>query len=172
VIGIEADPSFAAEARLNLDGVLEADVEELARRGDDAGGPYDCVVLADVLEHLVDPWAVTRWAASLLSQDGSLVVSVPNIRHVHLIAHVLFGARWPYEPTGIFDRTHLRWFARNNLPDLLAGTGLEIAVLERSYVIRLEAATRIDLLANRLARRMGDFGTLQFVFRAERPSVA
>jgi hypothetical protein len=67
---------------------------------------------------------------------------------------------------GIFDRTHLRWFAFRNLPELLEGTGLSITELRRTRAVTIRPADRV----NRLAPLMGDFGTLQFLFRAERQS--
>jgi len=164
VTGLETNPEFAAQARTCLTEVIEADVEELAKSGKDIGGPFDCIVFADVLEHLRDPWAVTRWGASLLSEHGSLVISVPNVRHVSMIKSVLGRRRWPYEDVGIFDRTHLRWFAFHNLPDLLENTGLRITELQRSYFLSWNPNARI----NRLAPHIGDFGTLQFIFRAEK----
>ncbi len=168
VTGLEASPELAAQARTVLHQVLEADVEALAAQKDDAGGPYDCIIFADVLEHLRDPWAVTKWGASLLAPGGSLVISVPNIRHLHLLNSVVLRRRWPYEEVGIFDRTHLRWFAYKNLPQLLNGTGLTITELRRTYMLNLNPAARI----NRLAPHIGDFGTLQFVFRAEQSPAA
>jgi 2-polyprenyl-3-methyl-5-hydroxy-6-metoxy-1,4-benzoquinol methylase len=168
VTGIEINAEFAARARVALHRVIEGDVEALARSGADVGGPYDCVVFADVLEHLRDPWAVTRWGAGLLSEQGCLVISVPNIRHAQMIRSVVGHRRWPYEDVGIFDRTHLRWFAYRNLPDLLSGTDLRIAELRRTYALSLNPKARI----NRLAPHLGDFGTLQFVFRADRIGLA
>lgn len=168
VTGVEADPKLAAEARGRLDTVLEADVEALAAAGTDPGGPFDCVICADVLEHLRDPWRVVAWAEGLLAPGGSLVVSVPNIRHLQTLWNLVVRRRWPYRPVGIFDRTHLRFFARGNLEGLLDGTPLEIVELRRSYRLRDDEAWR----GNRYAHHLGDFGTLQFIFRAERPDGA
>lgn len=167
VTGIELDPALAQEARTCLPKVLEDDVEALARAGADPGGPYDCVVLADVLEHLRDPWTVTRWAAGLLDDGGCLVISVPNVRHALTFWSLLRRRRWPYADIGIFDRTHLRFFARSNLPDLLDGTGLEITELQRSHALTVH---RWESRWNRVARYLGDLGTLQFIFRAEAAS--
>jgi len=165
VTGIESDPELASRARSRLDRVIEADVEALARDGGEVGGPYDCVIFADVLEHLRDPWAATRWGAGLLGPKGCLVISVPNVRHIQLFRSVFLRRAWDYADVGIFDRTHLRWFAYKNLPGLLEGTGLRIGELHRTFMIDLNPNARI----NRLAPHLGDFGTLQFVFRAERP---
>lgn len=162
VTGIEYEPDLAEVARSRTDHLVVGDVEAMARDGSDPGGPFDCVVLADVLEHLRDPWAVTRWAARLLSADGCLVISVPNIRHAETFWTLAVRKRWPYKDVGIFDRTHLRFFARHNLVGLLGGTDLEIVELHRSYLL-----THDQSRVNRAARFLGDLGTLQFIFRAE-----
>jgi 2-polyprenyl-3-methyl-5-hydroxy-6-metoxy-1,4-benzoquinol methylase len=164
VVGVELDPQLAALARARLDQVVEGDVERLAREGADVGAPFDCVVCADVLEHLRDPWSVVRWAAGLLTPEGCLVISVPNIRHAQTLWNLAVRRRWPYRDVGIFDRTHLRWFARANLADLLGDTGLAVTELRRSYLFTLNYGSRW----NRLAKYCGDLGTLQFIFRAER----
>src|SRR5690606_29368580 len=43
-----------------------------------AYGPYDCVIAADVLEHLYDPWSVLKQMKSLLTDDGYIVLSLPH----------------------------------------------------------------------------------------------
>ncbi len=40
-------------------------------------GPFDIVMMLDVLEHLHDPVAALRLAASLLGEHGALVITVP-----------------------------------------------------------------------------------------------
>jgi 2-polyprenyl-3-methyl-5-hydroxy-6-metoxy-1,4-benzoquinol methylase len=168
VIGVEMDPTLASEARQRLSGVVEADLERLPSGPVpvELAAPFDCVIAADVLEHLRDPWSVVSWAAERLTPAGSLVISVPNIRHLRTFWLLLVKHRWAYEPVGIFDRTHLRWFARGNLPELLEGTGLEVAELTRTY----QLVSRWESRINRLAPAFGELGTLQFVFRAERPT--
>src|SRR5947209_1281305 len=54
VVGIELAEEYAADARGHLDSVICGDVERVLADGD--LGRFDCVVAADVLEHLVDPW--------------------------------------------------------------------------------------------------------------------
>lgn len=164
VTGVELDPDLVAEARTRLDAVVEADVEDLADRAVDLGERFDCVVLADVLEHLRDPWKVVRWVDTQLADAGSVVISVPNVGNVQTLWALLVRRRWPYKPVGIFDRTHLRWFTRRNLPDLFAGTDLEIVEVRR--VPRIH--DRMESRWNRLAPLLGDLGAYQFVLRAER----
>jgi 2-polyprenyl-3-methyl-5-hydroxy-6-metoxy-1,4-benzoquinol methylase len=164
VTGVELDPTLAATARGRLDAVIEGDVEAMAGEGRSLGGPYDCVVFADVLEHLRDPWAVLRWGAEHVALGGSIVVSVPNVRHAKTFWALAVRRRWPYDPVGIFDSTHLRFFARRNLPELVEGTGFEVVEVRRHHMLVLRHTSRW----NRLAPLLGDLGTLQFVFRAER----
>jgi 2-polyprenyl-3-methyl-5-hydroxy-6-metoxy-1,4-benzoquinol methylase len=167
VTGLEYDADLAAQAATRLPVVHQGDVEAMAQGGEPIpGGPFDCVVFADVLEHLRDPWTVARWGATQVAPGGCMVVSVPNVRHVETVTSVILRSRWPYKAVGIFDRTHLRWFARKNLPDLLEGTDLEIVELGRNRMVHLDPRSRW----NRLAPVLGDFGTLQFIFRAERPA--
>jgi 2-polyprenyl-3-methyl-5-hydroxy-6-metoxy-1,4-benzoquinol methylase len=167
VTGIEVDPRWADQAQPRLDSVIRADVEDLAGTGADVGGPFDCVIMADILEHVRDPWLVVGWAAGLLAPEGCVVVSVPNVRHLQLVSRVVVGRRWPYDDVGVFDRTHLRWFAYRNVAELVEGAGLRVTALDRSYVLCVEPRSRLAWWANRVAPLLGDFGTLQFVFRAE-----
>ncbi|MEY2477448.1 MAG: hypothetical protein QOG87_2763 [Actinomycetota bacterium] len=164
VVGIEYDPALAERAKTKLDAVIAGDVEAMASRGDDPGGPFDCIVFADVLEHLRDPWSVVRWSEGLLTADGCVVVSVPNVRHLQTFWNLLVRKRWPYQEVGIFDRTHLRFFTRNNLPDLFAGTSLRICDIQRTFLLSPFRDERF----NRRASWFGDFGTLQFVVTARR----
>jgi 2-polyprenyl-3-methyl-5-hydroxy-6-metoxy-1,4-benzoquinol methylase len=164
VTGIEYNAELAAGARGRLECVIEADVETLARDGVDVGGPFECVCFADVLEHLRNPWAVIKWAESLLIDGGIVIVSVPNISRLETFWHVFVKRRWPYLPFGVFDRTHLRWFARRNLPELFQGTSLQITEVRRVFVLSLNPASKW----NRIASWFGDLGTLQFLVRADR----
>ncbi len=45
------------------------------------GAPFDLVVFADSLEHLMDPWEGLAEAHRVLAVDGALLLSLPNISH-------------------------------------------------------------------------------------------
>ena len=42
------------------------------------GGPFDVVVVADVLEHLYDPWTALTQIKDLIHEDGQIVMSIPH----------------------------------------------------------------------------------------------
>src|SRR5919112_2291688 len=54
VVGIEYEAAYAEDARRRLDRVITADLAELANDPSVAAdlGTFDCVIAADVLEHL------------------------------------------------------------------------------------------------------------------------
>jgi methionine biosynthesis protein MetW len=88
-----------------------------------ATGGFDLVVLADVLEHLADPAAALRRATGWCRPGGAVLVSVPNVAHWSARLALARG-RWPQEESGTFDSSHLRWFTRASLAELLDGAGL------------------------------------------------
>jgi methionine biosynthesis protein MetW len=111
-----------------------------------AAGGFDLVVLADVLEHLADPAAALARAAGWCRPGGAILVSVPNVAHWSARIALARG-RWPQEESGTFDSSHLRWFTRASLAELLADAGLVDVELDA-----IVPALRNHLRPERLAR--------------------
>jgi SAM-dependent methyltransferase len=109
IFGIDIDPAVAAIAAQRLDDVAVGDVEAGPLPFVPPGG-FDCIIYGDVLEHMKDPWEVlTRHAASL-SDDGTILICIPNVEHWSFADRLLRG-QWDYEPNGLLDAGHLRWFS-------------------------------------------------------------
>jgi 2-polyprenyl-3-methyl-5-hydroxy-6-metoxy-1,4-benzoquinol methylase len=123
IVGIEVVPAAAERARQVLDRVHLAPVEEAL---DDVVGPFDTVLCLDVLEHLVDPADVLRRLRGLAAPGATLQVSVPNARHVSLVRDLIFRGTFGYADWGHRDSTHLRWFTRSDLIELVTGAGWEV----------------------------------------------
>jgi methionine biosynthesis protein MetW len=132
VVGIELSPEYAAEAGSRLDEVICSDVAEALEAPGELGR-FDCVIAADVLEHLVDPWTALQRATALLEPGGTAVVSLPNVRYALTFWTLLRRGTWPRDPEGLFDATHLRWFTLRDARELLEGAGLEIDAVEPLY---------------------------------------
>jgi SAM-dependent methyltransferase len=130
VAGVELVPEAADLARQVLDHVAVADVE--ADGFPFADSSFDAVVLADVLEHLIDPWRVLRDAARLLAPRGVVVASVPNVQNWDVVWRLLRG-RWGYRERGLLDRGHLRFFTLRSLRALFADAGLEVVRVGHNY---------------------------------------
>jgi 2-polyprenyl-3-methyl-5-hydroxy-6-metoxy-1,4-benzoquinol methylase len=88
-----------------------------------AGEQFDCIVMNDVLEHLVDPWAALKQLRPLLSPSGVVVASIPNIRYFDVFKEYFLEGQWRYQRDGVMDRTHLRFFTRKSMVDLFEDSG-------------------------------------------------
>jgi 2-polyprenyl-3-methyl-5-hydroxy-6-metoxy-1,4-benzoquinol methylase len=122
VAGIEYDAATAEKAREYYDAFQVADVETFAfpyRR------EFDYIVFADVLEHLRDPAAVLRRCIPALKETGKIIISVPNIANWVIRLGLLFG-KFDYMDRGILDRTHLRFFTRRSLNQLMSDVSCEV----------------------------------------------
>ncbi len=171
VTGIEPDPDAASAARAVLDEVHCGDVDSFfdahrLRR-------FDAILLGDVLEHLVDPLETLRRCVTHLSAGGMVAISLPCVAHGSIRAMLLDG-RWDYGDYGLLDRTHLRFFSRQGMAELVSGAGLGIEQLfavtmsiddaAREYGMMLQPSSIAAVEA--LARDDDDLHTFQFVLRA------
>ena len=165
VVGIELDQEAAHIAATVLDQVICGPVESVVL--EELGPPYDCIIFGDILEHLVDPWATLRRFATLLTPDGRIVASLPNVAHWSVVAGLLRG-RWEYQDRGLLDRTHLRFFTRRSIAALFAQVGLVIERWEHNYRLR-ESDRRYARLACGLARGpLRDLLTFQYLVVARK----
>ena len=142
VVGIELSAEAAGLARTCLDAVIEGDLAtvDLAPL---TGEPFDAVLFVDVLEHLLEPRAALVRYLALVKPGGLVVASIPNVAHVWVIANLL-AARWPQKDSGIFDRTHVRFFARRDMVRLLESAGLEVLEV-RPYYSRYRSIRALSL---------------------------
>lgn len=118
-VGVEIADAAANGARNFADEVHCLDFERDDLPADEQR--FDLVLCLDVLEHMVDPWSVVdRLATRYLDTGGTLIVSLPNVRHYSVVLPLLFGGRWNYETAGLLDRTHLRFFTKASAQSLLS----------------------------------------------------
>ena len=101
------------------------DVEKECWLKETEGQKFDYIVFADVLEHLHDPLQVLRRATERLSDNGSILISIPNIGHNSVLIDLLQG-KFEYRESGILDRTHLKFFTHESLRNMIAAAGLSI----------------------------------------------
>ena len=133
IVGVEVDKEYVVQARTRLDRVVASDVERFLEGPAPVEAPFDCLVAADILEHLVDPWRALTRTVDLLAPGATVVVSLPNVIYYRAIWQVLRDGRWPREDVGVFDRTHLRWFTLADALDLLRQAGLRPTTYEPRY---------------------------------------
>ncbi|HVF14420.1 MAG TPA: class I SAM-dependent methyltransferase, partial [Acidimicrobiales bacterium] len=143
VSGVEVDPTLAEAAQPHLEKLVVADVESCDLVEAFGAGAFDVVVFGDVLEHLRDPLPVLRQARPLLAPAGTVVASVPNVAHGSIRLALLQG-RFEYQPTGLLDSTHLRFFTLDTLEQLLRDAGLVAAEVRRTTTGPFETTHALD----------------------------
>ena len=127
VAGVEIDPLAAEAARTRLDRVVQSNIETLDREFSE--GEFDCVVCADVLEHLKTPEQTLKQISNWLTPEGTIIASIPNVRNQSVLAGLIEG-NWTYERAGLLDQTHYRFFTRREIEKLFFRAGFQIDQLQ------------------------------------------
>ncbi len=126
VMGIEYDSNFCLEAENRLDSVIQSDINHFNWASHYEPEMFDCIIFADILEHLHDPWMVLRNAVSKLKPEGEIVISIPNIRHITTFYSIYLQGSFPRRSRGIFDSSHLRWFTLSDGIQLCKQANLQV----------------------------------------------
>jgi trans-aconitate methyltransferase len=147
VLGVEVAEEYAVDARERLDRVVVMDAEAFAAGDPPPEAPFDCLIAADVLEHLVDPWTTLARTVTTLEAGATVIVSVPNAANWNGLLRVVRAGRWPRDDVGVFDRTHLRWFGPQDAIDLVRGAGVDVTAVEPRYWVEGRRLRLVELLA-------------------------
>lgn len=159
-VGIEINEGVIAATRHLLDNVIIGNIENIEINYPD--GYFDVIIMADVLEHLVDPWGAVRKIKRYLGKEGILIASIPNIREFSIMRSLLVKGDFRYADAGILDRTHVRFFCRKNMVELLKN---DFEILEIKTIPELVKGEMAWL--NKLTlRKFEEFFVIQYIFVA------
>jgi SAM-dependent methyltransferase len=136
LIGIEPDIHSGLDAAPYYDEVIQGSYP----RDIPQGSTFDCIVLNDVLEHLVDPWSVLDESRKYVAAGGRVVASIPNVRYLPVVLDLALRGQWEYTPSGVLDRTHLRFFTRATITKLFREASFVIERLAPINPIRRRGA--------------------------------
>ena len=123
VTGITVSPRELEMASECCEAVLLGDLNSGIPQ--EAGGPFDLVIFSHVLEHLLHPEVALREARRVLRPEGRIIVALPNVLYWRLRIRFLLG-EFKYQPTGIMDETHVRFYTFHSGMELLRSNGFEI----------------------------------------------
>jgi 2-polyprenyl-3-methyl-5-hydroxy-6-metoxy-1,4-benzoquinol methylase len=126
LVGIELNESWAIQANDYYDKVIIGDIRNLDK---EIFNDVDCIILADVLEHLSDPNAVLNRIREFIPSECVVILSVPNIANLWVRINLLFG-KFNYSERGILDKTHLRFFTKDTFNQLIRESNLDIINLD------------------------------------------
>lgn len=163
VYGIELFEEAAEKAKEVLTDVVCGDIETMQIPFD--SDFFDCIVFADVLEHVRSPQEILRKLYPFLKPGGVIISSIPNMRHYTVILRLL-SRGWEYDDFGHFDRTHLRFFSKRSMNELISDAGFVI----ESCTPRIVASKKMQALNALCFGSLGDFLAYQYVLKARKPS--
>lgn len=159
--GVELFEGAARVAQQVLSEVVVGDVEQLALPW--SANSFDALILSEVLEHLIEPWALLRRLNPLLKPGAQVLASSPNISHWRVIRELVRG-RFELADQGVFDRTHMRWFTPASFRAMFERAGFEVVRLDP--VTPFSARTR--LLSAAVGGRLDHLFTTQICLEARR----
>lgn len=147
VFGAERDRQAAALAARGLDRVFALDVER--EEVPLPPGSLDALLYGDALAHFTDPLGVLLRHRRLLRPGGLVLCCVANVQHHSILAALLRGD-WQYQPAGLLDREHFRFFTCSTALKLLLDAGLAPRIVEATQVPASDALVRalLPLLAH------------------------
>lgn len=157
VVGVDASSAHLQAAQTRLPGAEfhHSLIEDLA-----LDRCFDTVTMLNVLEHVVDPIAVLRKAASFLNPDGVLLVHVPNAQAVNRKIAVLMGTLESCEELSPFDievAGHRRSYDLNSLCADVVASGLRV-VATGGVFYKMLSTPQIDWLLSEGPWEEGGFG--------------
>jgi len=126
LIGIEINEHWANQAKNYYDQIIVGDIQTVDENLFTAS---DCVILADVLEHLPDPQSTLHRISGSIPFGSSIILSVPNVANIWVRVNLLFG-KFNYTERGILDKTHLRFFTRSTFIRMINEANLNLVDLK------------------------------------------
>ncbi len=89
-------------------------------------GKYDFIIMADVLEHLVNPEQTLKKLQKISSPETELIISLPNIACWAMRKQLFFKGDFEYQESGLLDKTHLHFYTVNTLPEMISRQGWKV----------------------------------------------
>lgn len=125
---IEVDEQATAKAKKYARKIVNMSIED-EKVLNDLDQVYDYIVLADVLEHLVNPSKVLKNLVKVAGKNTKLVISMPNIASWVMRKQLFFQGDFEYQDSGVLDKTHLHFYTPETLKKLLKDSGWNVVEL-------------------------------------------
>jgi len=177
---VEIDEEAGREASQYADtaliGHINGDIEKYIWLDKFINNKYDYIIFADVLEHLHNPYKVIEKCREILNDDGSILISLPNIAHNSILINLYFN-KFKYTDLGLLDSTHIRFFALKDLETLYKQAGFSLVdfrILETTSQLTEQAEffdpdyKKVEKLFN--GREFGE--AYQFILKLQKSEIA
>lgn len=122
--GVDLFPEAIESAKGKVDELYQGSIEEMRLPIENSS--IDMILCLDVLEHLVNPDKVIAYLHTLLNQNGVIIASIPNVRHLSVVLPLVFQNKWEYKNGGVLDNTHLKFFVKDTAIQMMTSSGLKV----------------------------------------------
>lgn len=111
---------------------------------------YDYLVLADVIEHVFDPYALISDLLRASGKSTKIIISTPNVAFGS-VRLALMSGKFEYVNSGLLEKTHVRFFTKQLLEEMIKN--LEVGVEKAIFLERRIDQTEIpiSIKGNRMA---------------------
>jgi 2-polyprenyl-3-methyl-5-hydroxy-6-metoxy-1,4-benzoquinol methylase len=137
---------------------------------------FDVIVIGDVLEHLIEPVKTLKSLAKKLTDEGKLIISLPNIANFYIRWQLMMG-KWEYSDKGILDEDHKYFYTEKTAREMIEKSGLKI-LRNKPTPIPLPLVSKVfklgkplffvHVVSNILVRFWPNFFSYQFIFLCEK----
>ena len=170
VVGICVLPEALVTARKNGTIPVLADLDECIPAKD--GAEFDCVVIADLLQHTLDPLHILQEACRVLKPGGRLIVTVPNFSYAFNRLIVIAGRpprfRDLADASGLFPSA----YTERSLRQLCQQSGFEVDRVRTDVVMLGRDGGRASRLLNsRQLTRVAPNQGRNLILAGRRPTV-
>ena len=163
VYGIDYNHEVIKEASIKLNKAEVVDLNQISDfEKSIANESFDHIFIADVLEHILEPKRIVDISFNHLTSGGKILISLPNTGFSTTI-FCLLKHTWPRNSRGIYDKTHLTIYMKNNLKELNP-VGGEFKILERKFRLK-ETGSKLDFALKKMKYLpyIRNFFTFQFL---------
>ena len=96
-------------------------------RLDQVGGKYDVITAIDIIEHVENPWAFMRSCRQALNDDGTLIVSTPNLESARArIEWLLNGETSDFTGEQVRNNRHISLIGRSTFSAMAEQAAFQI----------------------------------------------
>ncbi len=127
VDGVEINNEDRQSAAKKLRSVYDFNIEDGTPK--ELHDQYDYVYFGDVIEHLFKPVEALQNAKKLLTPNGVVIYSLPNMEHMSVRLDVLEG-KFGYGRTGLLDATHLHYYTKKEITRVFTEAGYSIKKMD------------------------------------------
>ena len=118
IYAVEKDEEAAFHTKKYVNKMIMDDIENFKWVKEIENLKFDYIIFADVLEHLYNPEKVLKKVKTFLKENGSILISIPNIAHNAIILGLMKN-EFNYHSTGLLDNTHIRFFTQKTFEQLI-----------------------------------------------------